>query len=132
MIASASSAGRSWFMACVVSASTTCWPAGRAAISGLSAAEERRIVPSGHALHPTGRAACPATGFPAGAAYPGRMAKVFDCIDESLARWLTSQPVWFVATAPLAGDGRINLSPRGHDCLSSLGPLQVTRADSTG
>src|SRR4029077_18234413 len=82
--------------------------------------------------HPTGRAACPATGFPAGAAYPGRMAKVFDCIDENLARWLTSQPVWCVATAPLAGDGRINLSPRGHDCLSILGPLQVAWVDYTG
>lgn len=60
------------------------------------------------------------------------MAKVFDCIDKNLAAWLTSQPVWFVATAPLAGDGRINLSPRGHDCLSILGPLQVAWVDYTG
>jgi len=60
------------------------------------------------------------------------MAKVFDCIDKNLAAWLTSQPVWFVATAPLAGDGRINVSPRGHDCLSILGPLQVAWVDYTG
>ena len=60
------------------------------------------------------------------------MGKVFDCIDQSLASWIKAQPVWFVATAPLAQDGHVNVSPRGHDCLSVLGPLRVGWVDYTG
>ena len=41
------------------------------------------------------------------------MAKVFDGIDARLAGWIERQPVFFVATAPLAGDGLVNLSPKG-------------------
>ncbi len=41
------------------------------------------------------------------------MGKVFEGIDESLAGWLTAQPVFFVASAPLAGDGLVNCSPKG-------------------
>jgi hypothetical protein len=58
--------------------------------------------------------------------------KIFDGIDESLATWITARPVWFVATAPLAADGRVNLSPRGHDTLSVLGPRRVAWVDYTG
>jgi hypothetical protein len=58
--------------------------------------------------------------------------KIFDGIDESLATWITARPVWFVATAPLAADGRVNLSPRGHDTLSVLGPHRVAWVDYTG
>ncbi len=41
------------------------------------------------------------------------MSQVFDVIDERLSGWLTSQPVFFVATAPLAADGLVNCSPKG-------------------
>lgn len=41
------------------------------------------------------------------------MGKVLDAIDPKLARWLQRQPVFFVATSPLAGDGHLNLSPKG-------------------
>ena len=41
------------------------------------------------------------------------MAKVLDGIDGKLAAWLERQPVFFVATAPLSGDGHVNLSPKG-------------------
>jgi len=41
------------------------------------------------------------------------MGKVFDGIDDGLAGWLAGQPVFFVATAPLAGDGLVNCSPKG-------------------
>jgi hypothetical protein len=58
--------------------------------------------------------------------------KVFDGIDEVLASWITAQPVWFVATAPLAADGHVNVSPRGHDSLSILGPRRVGWVDYTG
>ncbi len=60
------------------------------------------------------------------------MAKVHDGIDEALATWLEAQPVFFVATAPLAEDGHLNLSPRGLDCFSVLGPRQVAWVDRTG
>jgi hypothetical protein len=38
---------------------------------------------------------------------------VYDGIDGTLASWLTSQPVFFVGTAPVGGDGHVNVSPKG-------------------
>lgn len=58
--------------------------------------------------------------------------KVFDGIDESLAAWIAAQPMWFVATAPLAADSRVNVSPRGHDSFLVLGPHRVGWVDYTG
>ncbi len=55
------------------------------------------------------------------------MGKVYEGIDAALASWITKQPVWFVATAPLAADGHVNVSPRGHDSLSVLGPRDLLR-----
>lgn len=60
------------------------------------------------------------------------MGKLFDAIDESLRRWIEAQPMWFVATAPLAADGRVNVSPRGSDSFSVLGPHRVGWVDFTG
>ncbi len=60
------------------------------------------------------------------------MGKVYDGIDEALRAWIAEQPMWFVATAPLAGDGHLNLSPRGHDSFSVLGPHRVAWVDYTG
>ena len=41
------------------------------------------------------------------------MGKVYPRIDSRLAQWIEAQPVFFVATAPLAADGLVNVSPRG-------------------
>lgn len=41
------------------------------------------------------------------------MGKVSDAISDKLAEWMIEQPVFFVATAPLAADGLINCSPKG-------------------
>jgi hypothetical protein len=41
------------------------------------------------------------------------MGKVYDGIDPKMAAWIERQPVFFVATAPLAADGLVNLSPKG-------------------
>jgi hypothetical protein len=60
------------------------------------------------------------------------MGKVHDGIDERLAAWIAEQPVFFVATAPLSAEGHLNLSPRGLDCLSVLGPRQLAWVDLTG
>ena len=60
------------------------------------------------------------------------MGKVYDGIDADLAAWLEASPLWFVATAPLAADGRVNVSPRGHDTFSVLGSHRVGWVDYTG
>ena len=60
------------------------------------------------------------------------MGKIFDGIDDALAEWIAKQPMWFVATAPLDADGRVNVSPRGHDSFSVLGPHRVGWVDYTG
>ena len=60
------------------------------------------------------------------------MGKVFDGIDDTLAAWIDAQPMWFVATAPLAADGRVNVSPRGHDSFSILSSHRVAWVDYTG
>ncbi|MFD3329164.1 pyridoxamine 5'-phosphate oxidase family protein [Streptomyces sp. NPDC058701] len=41
------------------------------------------------------------------------MGKLHARIDDRLRRFIEEQPVFFTATAPLAGDGHVNLSPKG-------------------
>ena len=60
------------------------------------------------------------------------MGTVFEAIDERLAGWIAQQPMFFVATAPLAADGFVNVSPRGLDSFSVLGPHRVAWVDLTG
>jgi hypothetical protein len=59
--------------------------------------------------------------------------KVLDGISDGLATWLLAQPMFFVATAPLAEDGHVNLSPKGMDgTFAVLGPRQVGYLDYYG
>ncbi len=60
------------------------------------------------------------------------MAKVLPEIDAELAAWIAAQPMFFNATAPLAADGHVNLSPRGLDTFRVLGPHEVAWLDLTG
>jgi hypothetical protein len=61
------------------------------------------------------------------------MGKVLPEIDAKLASWLEAQPVWFTATAPLAADGLVNLSPKGSaGTFAVLGPREVAYLDLTG
>src|SRR5207244_9389377 len=54
------------------------------------------------------------------------MAKVFDCIDERLEHWIAAQQMFFVATAPLASDGHVNVSAKVPiETLQVLGPPPV-------
>jgi hypothetical protein len=48
------------------------------------------------------------------------MATVFDGIDERQREWIARQALFFVGTAPLAGDGHVNVSPKG-----PIGSLRV-------
>lgn len=60
------------------------------------------------------------------------MGKVFDAIDEKLAAWIAAQKLFFVATAPLAASGHVNLSPKGRDSFAVLGRREVAYVDLTG
>jgi hypothetical protein len=48
------------------------------------------------------------------------VAKVFEAIDGHQREWIAQQSLFFVATAPLAADGRVNVSPKG-----PIGTLRV-------
>ena len=60
------------------------------------------------------------------------MAKVLPELDAELTAWISAQPMFFTASAPLAANGHINLSPRGLDTFRILGPLEVAWLDLTG
>jgi len=60
------------------------------------------------------------------------MSKQLDNIDAELAVWLGDQHLFFVATAPLSGEGHVNCSPKGGDCFRILGPMDVAYVDYTG
>ena len=48
------------------------------------------------------------------------MARTYDGIDEHQRDWIAKQALFFVGTAPLAGDGHVNVSPKG-----PIGTLRV-------
>jgi pyridoxamine 5'-phosphate oxidase-like protein len=59
--------------------------------------------------------------------------KVYDEIDEKTAAWIERQHVFFVATAPLAADGHVNVSPKGDlRWFRILGPREVAYLDFVG
>lgn len=60
------------------------------------------------------------------------MAKVFASITDDLQRFMSAQQIFFVATAPLAADGHVNLSPKGLNSFRMLSPNQVAYLDVTG
>lgn len=60
------------------------------------------------------------------------MGKVYDAIDAPIADFIRTQRVFFVATAPLAADGHINLSPKGLESFAILDPHTVAYLDLTG
>ncbi|HEU5149605.1 MAG TPA: pyridoxamine 5'-phosphate oxidase family protein [Iamia sp.] len=60
------------------------------------------------------------------------MGRTFDAIPDHLAEWMGAQPVFFVATAPLAADGHVNVSPKGGDTFRVLSSTEVAYLDLTG
>jgi Pyridoxamine 5'-phosphate oxidase len=52
------------------------------------------------------------------------MGHIYEEIGESLRSWIVRQPMFFVATAPLAADGHVNVSPKG-----PIGSLRVLGGD---
>jgi pyridoxamine 5'-phosphate oxidase-like protein len=53
-------------------------------------------------------------------------------ITSEISTWIREQRVFFVATAPSALDGHVNVSPKGGDSFRVLGPLEVVYQDFTG
>jgi hypothetical protein len=60
------------------------------------------------------------------------MGRTYDAIDDRLASWMEAQPIYFVASAPLAADGHVNLSPKGGDSFRVIDPNTVAYLDLTG
>ncbi len=60
------------------------------------------------------------------------MGRVFESISPEVERFVSAQPVFFVATAPLSDDGHVNCSPKGLDTFRVLGPNSVAYLDLTG
>ena len=60
------------------------------------------------------------------------MADFFETISPDHTRFIEAQPLFFVATAPLAAGGHVNLSPKGLDTFRVLAPDRVAYLDLTG
>jgi hypothetical protein len=61
------------------------------------------------------------------------MGKLYATLTPALRSFLTEAPVFFVATAPLAGDGRVNVSPKGGmDTFAVLDDTTVAYLDLIG
>jgi hypothetical protein len=61
------------------------------------------------------------------------MGKHYDRIDDRLRTFIEAQPLFFVATSPLAADARVNLSPKGRDgCLAILDERSIAYLDFGG
>ncbi|MGE0449615.1 MAG: pyridoxamine 5'-phosphate oxidase family protein [Vicinamibacterales bacterium] len=60
------------------------------------------------------------------------MGKLYSEIGPDHRSMIEAQPLFFVATAPLSGGGRVNLSPKGLDSLRVLDARRVMYLDLTG
>jgi len=57
------------------------------------------------------------------------MAKIHPMITEELKTFISHQHIFFVGSAPLSGDGHVNLSPKGLDSFRVLSPQRVAYMD---
>ncbi len=57
------------------------------------------------------------------------MGKLNDSITPAHAAFIEQQHIFFVATAPLSANGRVNLSPKGLDCFRVLSEKKVAYMD---
>jgi len=60
------------------------------------------------------------------------MGKFFDSIQPHHTAFIEKQKLFFVASAPLSGDGHVNLSPKGLDSFRVLSPNRVAYFDIVG
>ena len=60
------------------------------------------------------------------------MGKVYERLDKKLINFIESQHMFFIGTAPLSGDGLVNLSPKGMDTVRILDEKTLAYLDLTG
>ena len=60
------------------------------------------------------------------------MARVLEEIDDTIRAFIESQQMFFVASAPLAGDGHVNMSPKGLEAFRILSPRRIAYLDHIG
>lgn len=60
------------------------------------------------------------------------MGKVYEELTPKLVEFINAQKMFFVGTAPLSGNGHVNISPKGMDCLRVLDTRTVAYLDVTG
>ncbi len=66
-------------------------------------------------------------------AYDGPMARTYERLDDRLRDFLLRQYVFFVATAPLSGEGHVNVSPKGMSgSFALIDDASVAYLDLTG
>ncbi len=60
------------------------------------------------------------------------MGRLLDHIDEPAKEFIAAQAIYFVATAPLAADGHVNVSPKGLDTFRIVDFKTVAYLDMNG
>src|SRR5215469_10753043 len=60
------------------------------------------------------------------------MGKVYEAIDQQIKEWMVAQKVFFVATAPLSGEGHINCSPKDGDSIRVVDGKTLVYLDLIG
>lgn len=60
------------------------------------------------------------------------MSKTYDRLEDKHIDFIGRQKMFFVATAPLAGDGHVNVSPKGYDALRIVNERRVEWIDLGG
>ncbi len=60
------------------------------------------------------------------------MGKFFNAIQATHVDFIKKQHIFFVGTAPLSGDGRVNISPKGLDAFRIVNDNQVAYMDIIG
>jgi hypothetical protein len=60
------------------------------------------------------------------------MGKFFESIQPHHEEFIAKQKMFFTATAPLSGEGHVNVSPKGLDSFRVLSPTRVAYMDIVG
>ena len=60
------------------------------------------------------------------------MGKLYQELTPDLIQFISDQHLFFVGTAPLSGEGHVNISPKGMDSLSVLNNKTIAYLDVTG
>lgn len=60
------------------------------------------------------------------------MGKVYNTLDDTLIDFIKAQKMFFVATAPMAEDGHVNVSPKGYDSFAVIDETTVAWLDLGG